>query len=90
MLAMNSDSFLQFPCDFPIKAMGRSDDDFPPLIAAIVSRHAPDWDPSRLTVQSSCNGRFQSVTITIQAQSREQLDAIYHDLSAHRQVMVAL
>jgi len=87
---MNSDSLLQFPCEFPIKAMGRSDDDFPPLIAAIVSRHAPDWDSSQLSIQSSRNGRFQSVTVTIQAQSREQLDAIYCELSAHEQVMVAL
>ncbi|NJN47017.1 MAG: DUF493 domain-containing protein [Candidatus Competibacteraceae bacterium] len=87
---MYNDSLLQFPCEFPIKAMGRSDDDFPPLIAAIVSRHAPDWDSNRLSIQSSRNGRFQSVTATIQAQSREQLDAIYHDLSAHKQVMVAL
>ncbi|MEZ5582321.1 MAG: DUF493 domain-containing protein [Candidatus Competibacteraceae bacterium] len=87
---MNSDSLLQFPCEFPIKAMGRSNDDLLPLIATIVSRHAPDWDPSRFSVQSSRNGRFQSITVTIQARSREQLDAIYHDLSAQEQVMVAL
>ncbi|MEE4378292.1 MAG: DUF493 domain-containing protein [Candidatus Competibacteraceae bacterium] len=87
---MNSDSLLQFPCEFPIKAMGRSGDDFPPLIVAIVSRHVPDWDANRLSVQSSRNGRFQSVTATIQAHSKEQLDAIYQDLSAHEQVMVAL
>ncbi|MCP5419392.1 MAG: DUF493 domain-containing protein [Gammaproteobacteria bacterium] len=87
---MNSDTLLRFPCDFPIKAMGLSNADFPDLVTEIVGRHAPDLDVSQTRVQSSRQGRYQSVTVTIRAQSREQLDAIYRDLSAAERVVMAL
>ncbi|MFO1430749.1 MAG: DUF493 domain-containing protein [Candidatus Competibacteraceae bacterium] len=87
---MSTPSPLQFPCDFPIKAMGRAGPDFPYLIAGIIGRHAPDLDPATLRIQSSRNGRYQSITLTIRARSREQLDAIYRDLSGHERVLFAL
>ena len=90
MELMNNPSPLQFPCDFPIKAMGHSAADFQSLVTAIVSRHAPDVDPNTLRVQASRHGRYQSVTLTIRARSREQLDALYRELSGHERVLMAL
>jgi putative lipoic acid-binding regulatory protein len=87
---MNSDSPLKFPCDFPIKAMGPKDVDFPLFITEIIRRHAPDLDNGTLRVKESRHGRFQSVTLTIRASSREQLDAIYRDLSSDKRVIMAL
>ena len=87
---MSAPSPLQFPCDFPIKAMGQTDADFPDLIAGIVSRHAPDLDLTTLRVQSSRNGRYQSITLIIRARNREQLDALYQELSGHERVLFAL
>ncbi len=87
---MTPESLLDFPCDFPIKAMGRGGEDFPDLVVALVRRHAPDLDESTLRIQASSQGRFQSVTITVQATSREQLDAIYQELTDHEQVVMAL
>jgi putative lipoic acid-binding regulatory protein len=87
---MSTPSPFQFPCDFPIKAMGYSAADFQDLVAEIVSRHAPDLDMAAVRVQASRSGRYQSVTLTIRARSREQLDALYRELSGHARVLLAL
>ncbi len=87
---MNKDSLLEFPCDFPIKAMGYRSDDFQPLVVELVRRHAPDLDPTKLRIQDSREGRYRSVTVTVRATSREQLDAIYRDLSGHERVVMVL
>ena len=87
---MNNEPLFEFPCDFPIKVMGHRSDDFQALILGIVSRHAPDIDENQLRIQDSRNGRYRSVTVTVRAQNRDQLDAIYRDLSNHDRVVLTL
>ena len=87
---MSTESPLAFPCAFPIKAMGRSSTDFQRRVIGIVRRHAPDLDENTLRVQNSRHGRYQSITLTIRATSRRQLDAIYQDLTDDERVVVAL
>jgi putative lipoic acid-binding regulatory protein len=84
------DSPLEFPCDFPIKVMGRTADDFDALVVSLVRRHAPDLGEGAVKTRLSRGGRFMSVTVTIRAVSRRQLDAIYMDLTAHERVLMAL
>ena len=81
---------LEFPCAFPIKAMGPATGTFDALVLDIVRRHAPDVTEAAVTVRPSSEGKYLAVTVTIQARSRAQLDAIYQDLVACEQVMVAL
>lgn len=81
---------LEFPCRFPIKAMGRRDDNFETLVTAIVSRHAELWPGEPVRATPSRAGNFVSVTAVIEAQSREQLDAIYRELTDCAQVLMAL
>jgi len=80
----------QFPCDFPLKAMGHNTDEFEILIVTIVRRHAPDLADHAVSSRLSSNGKYRSVTATFTAHSREQLDAIYRELSAHEQVLMLL
>ena len=86
----DADSPLDFPCAFPIKAMGRADADLAATVWAIVRRHAPATPASELNTTPSRHGRFVSVTVTITAESRAQLDAIYHELQAHRDILATL
>ena len=79
-----------FPCDFPIKVMGRQEDDIVALAVSIIRDRVPEFDPACLTHRQSQGGTYISVTATIRATSREQLDAIYQDLTASKQVMMAL
>lgn len=81
---------LEFPCRYPVKAMGRHDEALIDRIWAIVTAHAPETPADALYTAASREGRFISVTITITAQSRAQLDAIYADLRASDQVLAAL
>jgi putative lipoic acid-binding regulatory protein len=81
---------LTFPCAFPMKIMGRREDGFAQLVCEIVMKHAPDFDPATLEMRSSKQGRYLSLTVTIQAKSREQLDALYSELSGHPAVIMVL
>ena len=84
------ESLLTFPCVFPMKVMGRREDGFAQTIAEIVLKHAPDFHPETIEMRSSSQGRYLSLTVTINAKSREQLDALYSELSKHPKVTMVL
>lgn len=84
------DSPLVFPCEFPIKVMGRAEQDFDSMVVGMVRRHAPDIFEGAVQTRLSRGGRFMSVTVTIRATSRRQLDDIYLDLTANERVLMAL
>ena len=84
------DSIIEYPLDFPIKIMGLNHPEFAAVIAALVQQHASDFDPASLTARASSGGKYLSLTVTINARNREQLDALYHALSGHPMVEIAL
>ena len=84
------ESLLQYPVDFPIKVMGRTQPGFAQAMLALVKKHAPDFDESSVGMRSSHEGKFLSLTFEIRAVSRAQLDALYQDLSDHPMVQMAL
>ena len=83
-------SLLEFPCRFPIKAMGRNSDDFEEIVTAIVITHAELWPDEPIRLAPSSEGNFVSITAVIEARSQPQLDAIYQALTDCDQVMMAL
>ncbi len=86
----NTDELFQFPCDFPIKIMGRCVPELAQTIGAVILKYAPDYDPSTMEMRSSSQGTYLSLTCTILAQSRGQLDLIYQELSQHPLVPMVL
>ena len=84
------ETLLEFPCDFPLKVMGATRDDFAQAIVAVVQQHAPDFDPAGVTMRPSKAGNYLSLTCTIRATSKPQLDALYRELSSHPLVRVVL
>jgi len=83
-------SLLQFPTDFPIKIMGMRTEDFSQTVVDIVLKHAPDFAAETVEIRASEHAKYVSVTCTIRAQSREQLDALYRELTSHPLVKVVL
>jgi uncharacterized protein len=83
-------SIFDFPCDFPIKAMGKADDDFDCLVVSIVRNHCPILQEGAVESRLSSGGKYISVTVTIQADSKSQLDKIYEELTAESRVLMAL
>jgi hypothetical protein len=83
-------SALAFPCDFPIKVMGRKEPRFAQAVTEIVRRHAADFDPATVEMRPSRQGKYLSVTCVVRAVSREQLDALYRELCDHPSVVMVL
>lgn len=83
-------SLLEFPCRFPIKAMGRRSDEFEQLVTRIVCTHAELWPDEPVRSVPSKAGNFVSVTAVIEARSKRQLDTIYQDLTDCEVVLMAL
>ena len=70
--------------------MGESGASLERSVLEIVLRHAPDYDVSTLETRVSSSGKYVSLTCTLNAVSKSQLDALYRELSAHPKVKVAL
>ncbi|KPK09328.1 MAG: hypothetical protein AMJ64_00305 [Betaproteobacteria bacterium SG8_39] len=83
-------SLLDFPTPFPIKIMGRREGGFAQSVMEIVLKHAPDFQPATMEMRPSRQGKYISLTVTIEARSREQLDALYRDLCDHPGVVMVL
>jgi putative lipoic acid-binding regulatory protein len=85
-----TETLLEFPCDFPLKIMGATREGFAQAVADIVHRHAPDFDPTAIEMRPSKAGNYLSLTCTIRATSKPQLDALYRELTAHSWVKIVL
>jgi uncharacterized protein len=83
-------SIIEYPVDFPIKVMGRNAPGFAQTVTGIVMRHAPDFDPYTVEMRPSRKNTYLSLTFVIRATSREQLDALYTELSGHEMVTMVL
>ncbi len=83
-------SLIEYPCDFPIKVMGRTQAGFAQTILGIVRSYAPDFDGTTMEMKTSKGGKFLSVTCTIRATSRQQLDDLYRELCDHPMVVMVL
>ncbi|WP_434777470.1 YbeD family protein [Neisseria sp. Ec49-e6-T10] len=82
------ESLLVFPCRFPLKVMGESHPEFSERLLYAVQEHAPQTVAEDVTLKLSSKGNFVSATITITAQSKEQLDNVYLTLTSHPLVKV--
>ncbi len=90
MMNHSDESLITYPCDFPIKIMGATQDAFAQTMLDVVRLHDPDFDSGRMEMRPSAKGNYLSLTVTVRATSREQLDNLYRALSAHPMVKVVL
>lgn len=81
---------LQFPCRYPIKVMGAATAEFEATVIGILRRHVPDLGEAAVQSRPSRGGKYLALTVTIQATSRAQLDSLYMELTACKQVLMAL
>ncbi|WP_139559352.1 YbeD family protein [Methylotetracoccus oryzae] len=85
-----SASLLTFPCDFPVKVIGRKEPDFESSVLAIFRRHVPMLPDEAVSTRDSGGGKFTALTVTVTATSQEQLDELYRELSRTPAVLMAL
>ena len=90
MQANASDSLIPFPSPFPLKIMGRSDANLETIVLAIVRRHDPGFAEAQMEKRASSGGNYLSLTCTVTATSKEMLDALYSELTAHPAIRFVL
>lgn len=84
------ESLIVYPCDFPIKVMGRAHDDFARAMAEVALGFDPTFDPASIEIRPSASGNYLGLTLTVHVTSREQLDDLYRALHGHEMVSVVL
>jgi putative lipoic acid-binding regulatory protein len=84
------DSLIEYPCDFPIKIMGAMQDAFAQTMVDVVSSYDAEFHAGKLEMRPSTKGNYLSLTVTVRATSREQLDNLYRALSSHPMVKMVL
>ncbi len=87
---MTEPSLIEYPCEFPIKVMGHTRAGFAQAVLEVVHRHVPDFDGATMDMKTSKHGKYLSITCTVNATSREQLDALYRELCDHPMVVMVL
>lgn len=83
-------NLIEFPCEFPLKIMGKRIDEFAQTIGELVQQHAPDFDMSTIEMRPSSSGKYLGLTCTINATSQAQLDDVYRALTSHPMVSYVL
>lgn len=87
---MEAEIALQFPCQFPIKVIGKNQAHFDTVVVAIIRQHCAVIKPSAITTKLSKSDNYSSVTVSIEASSKKQLDAIYQALADCPDVLMTL
>lgn len=84
------ESIIEFPCDFTIKVMGRADNNFEKIALAIIKQHFPNFRQTQLQKKLSKDNHFLSLSITVYAESKAQLDALYQELTSVKEILMVL
>lgn len=85
-----AESLIEFPCDFPLKVMGLADGALAQAVLEVVLRHDPGFDGATMEMRASSGGKYVSLTCTVTATSKPQLDALYMELTSHPLVKLVL
>ena len=83
-------SLIEYPCEFPIKVFGQTQQGFLQAVTEVILQHDPAFSAASITMRNSKTAKYISLTCTVTATSREQLDAIYQALCDHPLVVMVL
>lgn len=85
-----TETLIEFPCDFPIKVMGETHPDFTTEIIKTIQKLERNFNASKVEMRGSSGGKYISLTCTVHVESKPQLDNIYRALTSHPMVKVVL
>ena len=83
-------SLIQFPCEFPIKIIGISSDNFVRDITSIILKHYAETKLENITYKNSGQGSFTAITTLIYCHDQQTLDALYMELTAYPGIKMVL
>lgn len=83
-------SLIDFPCDFPIKIVGKNTATFQTDIVNIIQQHKVGFDPAQMKVRLSQNQAYCALTVTVHVNNKEMLDQLYHKLTQYPDIQMVL
>ncbi len=89
-MSTEDSGLLQFPCEFALKVMGKNSTTFEAVVLAVLRQHLPDLREGAVSLRESKEKKYLAMTVTFIATSQAQIDQIYTDLSASKEVIMAL
>jgi putative lipoic acid-binding regulatory protein len=89
-LQKNENQIQIYPCKFPLKAVGLNEDGFFEMVVETVSRHIPGLEGYHFSSRYSNQDKYISVSVTFIAESREQVDSLYLEMSENKKILMIL
>ncbi len=87
----SQETLMEFPCEFPLKIMGNNKPEFIEMMCDLVTKHiSHEISQAAIDQRQSSSGKYLSLTLTITAESKQQLDNIYQELYEHVDVKMTL
>lgn len=87
---IQNEALWEFPMHYPLKIMGEAQHPLREIVANILLKHVPDFDPSTLTERPSSAGKYVSVSATVYVERKEQINGMYADFAACAQIKMVL
>ncbi|MDF2446357.1 MAG: hypothetical protein K0S46_1593 [Moraxellaceae bacterium] len=87
---IQNEALWEFPMHYPLKIMGEAQHPMREIIANILLRHVPDFDPATITERASSAGRYVSLSATVYVERKEQINGLYADFAACAQIRMVL
>ncbi len=81
---------LVFPCDYPIKVVGRVSNDLRARVDVVFERHFGPLDPTSVSERSSDKQNFLALTYLVRVTDPAQLEPLHQDLRATDGVLLVL
>ena len=81
---------MEFPCEFPLKVFGLNGPKFEGIVLDMLRMHCAKSTRFVVTRNQSKKGKYQSLTITFTAHSRQQMNDIYQSLTDSKHVVMSL
>lgn len=85
-----SDTLLEFPCRFPIKIMGQNNPEFAPTMLEVIKTHVADFSEQDMVIRASSGNNYVALTVSVNVNTKIQLDALYQALTQHTMVKMVL
>ncbi|ORM39275.1 transcriptional regulator [Francisella endosymbiont of Ornithodoros moubata] len=84
------ETFFEFPCQFPIKIIANPHKETVEFILSVFEKYISNHNEIDFNTKESKTGKYISITAIFTADSKEQLDNIYKEISAHPEVHMVL
>ncbi len=84
------ESVMKFPCHFVIKIMGKAESAFEQTALGIIQSHFKNINELDIKKRFSKDNNYVSLSVTVYAESKVELDNAYRELSSNKDILMVL